>query len=130
MSCDVFMNPSCEGELPKNLSEIISWIPDENLTFQETKPAWPSKQTQNLICPQQRGQEKKNKGSYKAGTNDLHVNKLSVFAGILKQTGASADLLQYRSEQQTAHPGAFLVLAEDFSDAHLKSRASKNISAP
>lgn len=66
----------------------------------------------------------------KAGTNDLHVNELSVFAGILKQSGASADLLQYRSEQQTAHPGAFLVLAEDFSDAHLKSCASKNISAP
>lgn len=65
----------------------------------------------------------------KAGTDDLHVSKLSVFAGSLKRSGASNDLCQYSSEQQTAHP-AFLVLAENFSDTHLKSGVSKNTLAP
>lgn len=62
---------------------------------------------------------------YKAGV----LNELSVFAGSLKRSGAS-DLCQCRGEQQTAHPDAFLVLAEDFSDVHLKSGVSTNISAP
>lgn len=66
----------------------------------------------------------------KTGTNDLYVNELSVFAGSLKRSGASNDLCQYSSERQAAHPDAFLVLDEDFSDAHLKSFVSKNISAP
>lgn len=66
----------------------------------------------------------------KGGSNDLHVNELSAFGGSLKPSGASNDLCQYSSEQQTAHPHAFLVLAEDFSDAHLKSGGSKNIWAP
>lgn len=50
----------------------------------------------------------------KAGTNDLHVNKLRAPAGSRKQSGASADLCQERQWAAGCPPGCFSHLGWGF----------------